>query len=149
MAFILRNRCGLVGAALVMSCPMAAYPAQSAAGQYEREEGNGGGGSVKLEDLSGGARLTVQIGGIPDGAATHPDCGFIAEGKISNGLFSGAVTRQGGLEGLSPEGDRAEAGLPILTATVNQDSITFESAAATRYCGGDGYTLDGVFVSKK
>ncbi len=148
MVLLLRNPRALLAIALIMSSPVTGYAAQSAVAQYEREQGESGGGSIDLENLSEGVRLTVQIGGIPDGAATHPDCGFIAEGKVIDGLFSGAVTRQGVLEGLSPDGDPAEAGLPLLTAMVKQGSIQFDDAATTQYCGGDGYTLEGAFTRK-
>jgi hypothetical protein len=125
-------------------------PAQAASpgGTYERT-GKYGGGTVKIESRSGLVKFTVQIGGVPQGAATNADCGFIAEGKITTGIFTGRVTRQGVLEDLSPEGDPAPASLPPLSAAVDQSSITFKESSAASYCDGDGYTLDGTFVKKR
>lgn len=120
-------------------------PSSGAAGRYERSEQPYGGGSVIVKDSATGVQLTIQIGGRPDGAATKADCGFIAEGQLSRGVFKGTVTRQGVLEGLSPEGDPADAGLPPLIATLGQGSIKFDDAATAKYCGGSGSSLDGDF----
>ncbi|OJY77678.1 MAG: hypothetical protein BGP09_28965 [Rhizobium sp. 60-20] len=122
--------------------------ASGSAGTYERKDGESGGGTITVEDSSGSVRLVVQIGGIPNGAATPADCGFIAEGKIAAGIFLGTVTRQNVLADLSPQGDAASPGLPALGAVLKRGSIRLTDAIAAPYCGGDGYTLDGDFVRK-
>ncbi len=144
----------LIVAAVLIACPMIAQ-AESLSGMYERKDGRFGGGGIDVTDAAGVVKMTVQIGGIPHGAATNPDCGFIAEGKLDGNVFTGTITRQGVLAELSPEGDPAEAGLPPITATAKKGSITFKGsitskdASVARYCGYGDYSLEGVFVRQK
>lgn len=120
---------------------------------YERVSRDFGGGSVKvklLDEKTARTRLTVQIGGIPNGEATSGDCGFIVEGTLVTNIFSGTVTRINVVADLAPEGDPADAGLPPLVAVVKRDALTFNAthAAVGKFCGGDGFSLEGVFRLK-
>ncbi len=69
----------------------------SLAGVYVREQtGDGvhtddGGGSLVVEPQGPGWRVTADIEGIPDGAATHPDCRFEANGAVSGQAFKGML----------------------------------------------------------
>ncbi|MGY5778517.1 hypothetical protein [Rhizobium sp. LEGMi135b] len=118
---------------------------------YERASSELGGGSVEVRrERSAKIRLSVVVGGIPNGAATPADCGFIAEGNITNDVFKGTVTRLNVIADLAPEGDPAGAGLPGVVAVVKRDVLTFQDTDGTveKYCDGGASSLQGVFHLK-
>lgn len=142
------------GPKLLILCAVAFHAADiNAADQkhiYQRTSSDFGEGSVKvmlLDEKSSRTRLTVQVGGIPNGETTSGDCGFIAEGKLVANVFNGTVTRINVVADLAPEGDPANARLPPLVAVVKRDTLTFNAteAAVGKFCGGDGSSLEGVF----
>lgn len=109
-------------------------------GTYERDDDDAGGGSIKLEGVPEGVKLTVAIGGFPNGGATHPDCNFIAQGRIDNGIFSGKVTE--------PNDPSVAANLSPVMVEVTLRSLRFRNAESADFCGIDGYSFGGSFVRK-
>jgi len=142
------------GSGLLILSAALFYPIGVSAGGgeriYERDSGHLGGGTVKVvlvDEKSAQARLTVQVGGIPNGEATSSDCGFIAEGKLRGDAFNGVITRINVVTDLAPDGDPAGSNIPALVAVVKPDLVTFDATSATisKFCGGDGSSLDGSF----
>ncbi|GLS19405.1 hypothetical protein GCM10007874_24220 [Labrys miyagiensis] len=119
--------------------------ADSLVGTYERKSKDKGDGTIKVEKAGSKIRMTFQVGGVPNGGATAADCGFIAEGEVKAGVFTGNITRTGVLEGLDPEGEAAEAGLAPVTAAILDRQILVTQAPAGTLCGG-GNEVTGGFM---
>jgi hypothetical protein len=114
---------------------------------YERNDAKLGGGSIKVAQDGATVRATVQIGGIPNAGATAVDCGFIAEGSIASGVFTGKITRAGVLEGLDPEGDAAPGHLVPLKIAFKDGKASITQAPVADLCA-TGVSSNGSFAHR-
>lgn len=112
------------------------------AGTYVRREN--GEGTLVVKRTGEHWRVSAAIGGVPNGAATVADCGFIAEGTITGRAFEGKVTRVNIAAELNEEGDAAKPGLD-LAFSIDNRAITIRGADAAAICGGEGSVIDGTY----
>ena len=134
---------GFAIAATAFATATAAMSVQDvAAGTYVRRDN--GEATLVVKRTSEHWRVSAAIGGVPNGAATVADCGFIAEGTITGRAFEGKVTRVNIVADLDEEGDVAKPGLG-LAFSVDNGAITIRGADAAAICGGGGSVIDGVY----
>ncbi|QEN89491.1 hypothetical protein FZC33_25665 [Labrys sp. KNU-23] len=134
---------GCAIAAMAFADATAAMSVQDmAAGTYVRRDS--GEATLVVKRTGEHWRVSAAIGGVPNGAATVADCGFIAEGSISGHAFEGKVTRVNIVADLNEEGEAANPGLG-LAFSVDKGAITIRGADAAAICGGEGSVIDGVY----
>ena len=112
------------------------------AGTYVRKETGDGGGSMVISRLGAGWRITADVGGIPDGAATHPDCRFDVQGTLAGQEYHGTV--------LPDEGDKPGR----MTATrfdfsITDGRIVVLGADPLVLCEDDRVIIDGIYIKKR
>ena len=100
-----------------------------------------GGGSFEVKPQGPAWRITADIGGIPAGAATHPDCRFEAQGAVSNHVFKGKVLPDDD----APPGEKAKP-QPDLAFTITGGRIVVHGADSMVLCEDDRVIVDGVYV---
>jgi uncharacterized protein len=119
----------------------------SLAGIYVRKQtGNAvttgdGGGSFEVKPQGPAWRITADIGGIPNGAATHPDCKFEAQGVVSSQAFKGTLLPD-------EDGRPAEKAKPSpgFAFTIIGSGIAVHGADSMVLCQDDRVIVDGVYV---
>lgn len=136
--------CGL--AVALAASPAPALSVQDAvAGTYVRREN--GEATLVIKRVGEQWRVQAAIGGVPNGAATVADCGFIAEGSVAGRSFKGQVTRVNVVADLDEEGDAAEPGLDF-AFSLDNGAITVRGADTAAICGSSGSVIDGSYKRK-
>jgi uncharacterized protein len=113
----------------------------SLAGVYVRKETGDGGGSFVIKAQGLGWRVTADIGGIPDGAATHPDCRFEADGAVSGQAFKGMLRPDED----DPAGATAKP-QPRFDFAITAGRILVHGANPMVLCKDDRVIVDGIYV---
>lgn len=118
--------------------------ADPVAGTYERTNQRAGGGSFVLEPHGAGWRVSADIGGIPDGAATHADCRFEAEGALSGQAFHGTV-----LPDPEDKPDPSAKPRPVFDFSLKGGRVVVRDANSLVLCDDDRVIIDGVYAKPR